>query len=56
MRAKELIEILKDVDENAEISVVDMQQNNEYEIKDIRICEDRTSEEYEKFVELLILL
>ena len=32
MTAKDLIEYLKTVDEDAQINIVDMHQNNEYEI------------------------
>ena len=54
MTAKDLIEYLKTVDEDAQINIVDMHQNNEYEIKDIRTCEDRTSDNYLKFVDIVI--
>lgn len=54
MTAKELIDYLKTVDENAEIAVVDWDQNNTYNIADIRTCEDKSSEHYLKFVDLVI--
>ena len=54
MTAKELIDYLKTVDENAEISIVDVDQNNQYDIVDIRTCEDKTSEHYLKYVDLVI--
>ena len=54
MTAKDFIEYLKTVDEDAQINIVDMHQNNEYEIKDIRTCEDRTSNNYLKFVDIVI--
>ena len=54
MTAKELIDYLKTVDENAKINIVDKHQNNEYRIVDIQTCEDRSSEEYLKFVDIII--
>lgn len=54
MTAKELIDYLKTVDENAEINIVDKHQNNEYRIVDIQTCEDRSSEKYLKFVDIVI--
>lgn len=48
MTAKELIDYLKTVDENAEINIVDKHQNNKYRIVDIQTCEDRSSKEYLK--------
>lgn len=54
MTAKELIDYLKTVDENAEINIVDKHQNNEYRIVDIQTCEDRSSKEYLKFVDIVI--
>lgn len=54
MTAKELIDYLKTVDDNAEITVVDWYQNNTYNIADIRTCEDKSSEYYRKFVDIAI--
>lgn len=54
MIAKDLIEYLKTVDENAEINIVDKHQNNEYRIVDIQTCEDRSNEKYLKFVDIVI--
>lgn len=54
MTAKELIDYLKTVDENAKINIVDRHQNNEYRIVDIQTCEDRSSEKYLKFVDIVI--
>lgn len=54
MTAKELIDYLKTVDENAEIAIVDKHQHNDYRIIDIRTCEDKSSEYYLKFVDIVI--
>lgn len=54
MTAKELIDYLKTVDKNAEITIVDKDQSNDYKIIDIRTCEDRSSKEYLKFVNIVI--
>lgn len=54
MTAKELIDYLKTVDENAQINIVDKHLNNDYRIVDIQTCEDRTSDEYLKFVDIVI--
>lgn len=54
MTAKELIEYLQTVDENAQINIVDKHQNNDYRIIDIQTCEDRSSEKYLKTVDIVI--
>ena len=52
MTAKELIEYLQTVDENAQINIVDKHQH--YRIIDIQTCEDKTSEKYLKSVDIVI--
>ena len=54
MTKAELLELLKDLDDNAEICVVDENQDNTFSITEVRTCEDNTSEYKGKYADLVI--
>ena len=53
MIVSELMEYLKEVNEDAEVCVVDREQNCCYEIFECSFCEDKTSEDYKKYIDIV---
>ena len=54
MKAKELKELLSTIKDDAEVCIVDNDQNNSWEIVECRICEDKTSSFYGTFMDIVI--
>lgn len=54
MKAKELIKILQQLDDDAEIMIVDSEQENAWDIIDCRTCEDNASESKSKYLDIVI--
>lgn len=54
LKVKELIGYLQTLKPDAEVCVVDKNQNNTYEIIDLRTCEDHSSEYYLNFLDIAI--
>lgn len=56
MTKAELIKLLENLNDNAIISITDAEQNNCYDISEVRICEDKTSEYYNKYADIVVEL
>ncbi len=56
MIIKDLIEMLSKLNPNGVVSIVDFEQNNCYEIVEVRTCEDHSSEMYNGFADIVINL
>lgn len=54
MKLKDLKKILNQFDDDCEITIVDGEQNNCYEIIDFRTCEDNSSEYYKTYLDIVI--
>ena len=54
MLKKDLIKILENFDDDCEISIVDGEQNNCYDIIDFRSCDDNSSEFYKTYLDIVI--
>lgn len=54
MKVKELKNYLKDFNDDVEIAIVDFEQSNCWNIAELRTCEDRTSNDYMKFIDVVI--
>lgn len=54
MLVKELKKILSNFNDDVDVSVIDKDQNNCYEIIEWRTCEDHSSEYYWKYLDLVI--
>lgn len=56
MKVKELIEILKTIDPNGDVCIVDDDQDNCYKITEVRTCDDHSSEYYKAYADIVINL
>lgn len=56
MLVKELKEIIKNLDDNVNVTIIDIDHNNCYDIIDTEVCEDRTSEFFNTYLDLVINL
>ena len=54
MKVKELKEILSTLKDDAEICIVDNDQDNAWDILECRICEDKTSESFRNYLDIVI--
>lgn len=54
MKKQELIKILEPFGDDCEITIVDNNQDNCYEIIDIRTCEDNSSEYHKAYIDIVI--
>lgn len=54
MTKAELLELLKDLDDSADICIVNEEQEVCYDILEVRTCEDNTSEYKGKYADLVI--
>lgn len=54
MTKAELLELLQDLDDNAEVTVIDDEQNYCWRITEVRVCEDNTSEYKGKYADIVI--
>lgn len=54
MNVRELRKILNEFDDNCEVVIVGKEQDNAYEIIDYATCEDKTSEYFRKYIDLII--
>ena len=54
MKAKELKELLSTIKDDAEICIVDDEQDNSWEIVECRVCEDKASPFYGEFMDIVI--
>ena len=54
MTKAELIKILENLNDDAVISVTDAAQNNYYDILEVQICEDKTSEYYKNYADIVV--
>lgn len=54
MKAKELKELLSTIKDDAEICIVDNDQNNTWEITEVRTCEDNASEYKGTYADIVI--
>lgn len=54
MQSYHLKKILEDINQTGEITIIDENQNNCFEIIEIRTCEDKTSEDYRNYADLVI--
>ena len=54
MTKAELLKLLQDLDDNAEVTVIDDGQNYCWDITEIRVCEDNTSEYKGKYADVVI--
>lgn len=54
MKIGELKKILEDFDDDCEIDIIDYDQNNSWDIVEIRFCDDKSSDFYMKYLELVI--
>lgn len=56
MLIKDLIKQLQELNPNGEVCIVDNDQDNCYEILEVRTCEDRTSEDFRAYADIAINL
>lgn len=56
MKVKELKEILSQFDDNCDVSIIDDDQNNCYDIIEWRTCDDHSSEYFKQYIDLVINL
>ena len=56
MTKTELLELLSGLDDNAEICVVNDEQEVCYDIMEVRVCEDNASEFKGKYADLVVNL
>lgn len=56
MKIRELIEILQELNQDGEVCIVDDEQNNTYEITEVRTCEDHSSEYFKAYADIVINL
>ena len=54
MTKAELLKLLQDLDDNAEVTVIDDGQNYCWDITEVRVCEDNTSEYKGKYADVVI--
>ncbi len=54
MKVKDLKQILEQFDDDCEITIVDSEQNNCYEVVDFRTCEDNSSDCYKTYLDIVI--
>ena len=54
MKKSELINALRNIDDNAEICVVNDEQEICYDVVEIRTCEDKTSSYFRNYADLVI--
>jgi hypothetical protein len=54
MKVKELKEILSTLKDDAEICIVDNDQDNSWDILECRTCEDKSSEFFGNFLDIVI--
>lgn len=56
MLIKDLIRQLQELNPNGEVCIVDNDQDNCYEIIEVRTCEDKTSEYFRAYADIAINL
>ena len=56
MKKAELLELLNGLDDDAEITIVDSEQDNSWDIADVITCDDNTSEYKGKYADIVINL
>ena len=54
MTKTELLKLLQDIDDNAEVTVIDDGQNYCWDITEVRVCEDNASEYKGKYADIVI--
>ena len=54
MKVKELKEILSTLKDDAEVCIVDNDQDNSWDILECRTCEDKSSEFFGNFLDIVI--
>ena len=54
MKVKELKDIIKNLDDDIEVMIIDSEHSNCYDIIDSEICEDKFSPFYNSFLDLVI--
>ena len=54
MTKAELLRLLQDLDDNAELTVIDNGQNYCWRITEVRVCEDNASEYKGKYADIVI--
>ena len=54
MKIKELIKVLQELNPDGDVVVVDDDQNNEWSIVEVRTCEDRSSEWFKDYADIVI--
>ena len=54
MTKAELLKLLQDLDDNAEVTVIDDGQNYCWDVTEVRVCEDNTSEYKGKYADVVI--
>ena len=54
MTKAELLKLLQDLDDNAELTVIDDEQNYCWSITEVRVCEDNASEYKGKYADIVI--
>ena len=54
MTKAELLKLLQDLDDNAEVTVIDDGQNYCWDITEVRVCEDNASEYKGKYADIVI--
>ena len=54
MKKAELLEKLARLDDDADITIIDTEQNNAWDIIEVRTCEDNASEYKNKYADLVI--
>jgi hypothetical protein len=54
MKTQELIKILEQFNDDCEITIVDSDQNDCYEIIDIHTCEDNSSKYHKAYIDIVI--
>lgn len=54
MKAKELKELLQNVKDDADICIINDEQDNAWEILECRVCEDKSSYFFGSFLDIVI--
>ena len=54
MTVKELKEMIKNLKDDARIMIVDDEQEQAWEIKELRTCEDCTSKDFNNYLDVVI--
>ena len=54
MKIKELIKLLQDLNKNGDVCIVDDDQNNCFEILEVRTCEDHSSKYFRAYADIVI--